>query len=133
LNSLRILISALLVIMVMNIAKAQNNKANQNDSNTSMYLLPPEYPMPYGLPAADSIPATIDRIYSYLNNCTPARLINKITKAEINNLNKPDTNAVIETGLFRLNSYEWGVTYGAMILASQVTGNLKYRFSLHLT
>jgi rhamnogalacturonyl hydrolase YesR len=96
------------------------------DVNTPLYLLPPDYPMPYGPLKAETVIASIDRIYSYLEGCTPARLINRVTKAEITDLSKTDTLAVMESGTFRLSSYEWGVTYGAMLSATESTGNPKY-------
>lgn len=105
-------------------SSAQTSKTN--DSNTPLYLLPPDYPMPYGPPKAEAVVASLDRIYSYLNGCTPARLINKNTKAGVTDLNLADTNAIIEAGTFRLNSYEWGVTYGAMMSATRSTGDPKY-------
>ena len=124
---LKTLLLPLVIFAFVNITKAQINKGKETDSNIPMYLLPPDYPMPYGPPNADTVVAAIDRIYDFLNKCTPARLINNITKAEINNFNKPDTNVIIEQGLFRLNSYEWGVTYSGMLLASEATGNPKYQ------
>ena len=105
-------------------APAQTSKTN--DNNTPLYLLPPDYPMPYGPPKAEAVVASLDRIYSYLNGCTPARLINKNTKAEVTDLSLADTNSIIEPGTFRLNSYEWGVTYGAMMSATRSTGDPKF-------
>ena len=37
-----------------------------------------------------------------------------------------DTNTVFEKGDFRLISYEWGVTYGAMLRAAEVTKDQKF-------
>jgi unsaturated rhamnogalacturonyl hydrolase len=120
-------ITAILTMMVCLInSQAQNKTSQINDSNTPMYLLPPDYPMPYGPPKAEDVVNAIDRIYNYLNANTPARLQNKITKTEITDFSKPDTNAVVEPGTFRLTSYEWGVTYGAMLRATEITKNPKY-------
>ena len=46
------------------------------DTNTPLYLLPPDYPMPYGPPKPEDIKATIDRVYVYLESCTPTKIIN---------------------------------------------------------
>ena len=108
------------------LASLQAQTSRTNDSNTPLYLLPPDYPMPYGPPKAETVVAAIDRIYSYLEGCTQARLIDKSTKARITDLNQADTNAIVEPGTFRLNSYEWGVTYGAMLSATRSTGDPKY-------
>jgi len=120
----------ILTISILGLAlksRAQNITQKETDSNTPMYLLPPDYPMPYGPPKAEEVIAAIDRIYNYLNGCTPTRLINKSTKSEITDFMKPDSSAVIESGTFRLNSYEWGVTYSGMLLAAEATGNSKYK------
>ena len=97
-----------------------------NDSNTPLYLMKSDYPVPYGPAKAETIIASINRIYTYLESCTPMRLINKATKAEVTDLSKSDTSAIVEPGIFRLSSYEWGVTYGAMLLATESTGDPKY-------
>ena len=67
----------------------------------------------------------IDRIYNYLNGCTPFELVdadgNKVT-----DFSKIDHNTSLKKGDFGINTYEWGVTYSGMMLASQVTGDQKY-------
>jgi len=124
---IKIFFVALSILICTLSSNAQNNTPKENDSNTPMYLLPPDYPMPYGPPKTEEVIAAIDRIYSYLNGCTPTRLINKSTKAEITDFGKPDTSTVIDLGTFRLNSYEWGVTYSGMLLAAEATGDSKYK------
>lgn len=67
----------------------------------------------------------IDRIYNYLNGCTPFELVD----AEGNTVTdflKIDHNTTLKKGDFGINTYEWGVTYSGMMLASQVTGDQKY-------
>jgi len=122
----KLFLSFLTLSCFLTIMKAQTTHTT-TDTNTPLYLLPPDYPMPYGPPKPEDIKTTIDRIYTYLESCTPPKLIHKITKAEITDFSKPDTSAIIEPGTFRLNSYEWGVTYGAMLLASEVTQDPKYK------
>jgi unsaturated rhamnogalacturonyl hydrolase len=38
-----------------------------------------------------------------------------------------DENTALKKGDFRIVSYEWGVTYGAMLLASQATGDARFK------
>ena len=116
----------LLVAVILLPASLSAQSLKTNDHNTPLYLLPPDYPMPYGPPKAETVVAALDRIYSYLNGCTPARLIDTNTQAEITDLTQSNTAAIIEPGTFRINSYEWGVTYGAMLVAARSTGNPKY-------
>jgi len=120
------LILALFALALLWPASLPAQSAKINDSNTPLYLLPPPYPMPYGPPKAETIKAALDRIYTYLDGTTPARLINHATKAEITDLSQPIRDAVVEPGAFRLNSYEWGVTYSAMLAATRSTGDPKY-------
>ena len=63
---------------------------------------------------------------SYLDASTPAKVIDRKTKAEITDLTKLTPDAVFKPGVFRLISYEWGVNYGAMLLAGETTGNAKF-------
>lgn len=96
------------------------------DTNTPLHELQPDYKVPYGPVKAEEITAVLNRIYSYLDTSTPAKVINSKTKAEITDLTKLSADAVFEPGVFRLISYEWGVTYGAMLLAGDVTDDNKF-------
>lgn len=105
----------------------QANQQKVTDSNTALHALPPEYPVPYGPSKPEDVASVIDRIYSFLDASTPARMIDKQTKSEIKDISGLNANAIFEPGVFRLISYEWGVAYGAMLLASDITGNPKYK------
>ncbi len=97
-----------------------------NDVTTPLHLLQPEYPTPYGKTEVEDIIKTIDRVYNYLNASTPAKLQDRNSKKEITDFSKVDENTILMQGDFRLNSYEWGVTYAGMLLASETTGDPKY-------
>ena len=98
-----------------------------NDVNTPLHLLKPDYPVFYGETTTDDVKAVIDRVHGYLDGVTPTVLIDKKTDAVVTDLANIDTNTIFKRGDFRLISYEWGVTYGAMLLASDVTGDQRYR------
>ncbi|MEI7422824.1 MAG: glycoside hydrolase family 88 protein [Prolixibacteraceae bacterium] len=97
-----------------------------NDSTSPLHLMAPAYDTPYGKPEIKGITAVLDKVFSYLDQCTPMALVNKETQAEITDYSKIDKNTIFKPGDFRLLSYEWGVTYAGMLLASQVTGDPKY-------
>jgi len=97
-----------------------------NDSTTPLHLMAPAYDTPYGKPDEKGITVVLDRIYNYLNQTTPMVLIDKVTKAEVTDYSKIDANTIFKPGDFRLLSYEWGVTYAGMLLATQATGDPKY-------
>ena len=88
-----------------------NLSAQQNDSNTPLHLLKPAYRNGYGVPTVSDVIAKIDQVFHYVEANTPARLID----------GKP------EVGAFRLTSYEWGVTYSALLAAYGATGDATYR------
>lgn len=96
------------------------------DTNTPLHLLQPDYPTPYGKPGADDVLKVLDRVYTYLDAATPAKLVNSKTQKEITGLKQLDKNTVFAPGDFRLTSYEWGVTYAGMLLAGEATGDKKY-------
>jgi unsaturated rhamnogalacturonyl hydrolase len=106
---------------------AQRNETKANDSNTPLHLLQPDYPTPYGKPSVEDIKATINRIYTYLNEVTPPQYVHSKTGEVITDYSKIDTNTMLKKGDFRIVSYEWGVTYGAMVLATEATGDNRFK------
>lgn len=98
----------------------------QTDTNTPLHLLKPDYKTPYGKPEVKDVVAVLDRVYNYLDDNTPAVLMDKESKQEISDFSKIDKNTIFKPGDFRLISYEWGVTYAGMLLASETTGDPKY-------
>jgi unsaturated rhamnogalacturonyl hydrolase len=106
---------------------SQVTSVKVTDANTALHLLPPDYPVPYGPQKTEDIITVLNRIFTYLDVSTPAKIINRQTKTEITDLSKLTPGAIFEPGIFRLISYEWGVAYGAMLLAGEATGDPKFR------
>ena len=120
----------LFVILICTISftlNAQIAPQKVTDANTPLHELQPDYPVPYGPGKAEDIKAVLNRIYTYLDSATPAKIIDSKTKAEISDMSKLTVDAFFDPGVFRLISYEWGVTYGAMLLAGDVTGDDRFR------
>ena len=90
---------------------AEETKPVQNDSNTPLHLLQPDYIIPYGVPTKEDIKADLDRILKFVDKETPWQ---------------PGEDGEIPRGAFRLASYEWGVTYAAMLTAGATTGDKDY-------
>jgi len=105
---------------------AQETAVKITDTNTPLHAMKPDYPVPYGPAAAEEIKVVLNRLLNYLDPSTPARMIDATTKAEVNSRDGLNRNAVFEPGVFRLISYEWGVTYGAMLLAGEATGDDRF-------
>jgi rhamnogalacturonyl hydrolase YesR len=122
----KILCVILLAVIFLGMINAQTQNRPVNDATTPLYMLQPEYPTPYGVPAIDSVKAVLNKVYTYLNRVTPAKVIDKNTKQEITDFSKLHKDVAFAQGDFRLISYEWGVTYASMLLASQVTGEKKF-------
>ncbi|MDD4992375.1 MAG: glycoside hydrolase family 88 protein [Paludibacter sp.] len=131
---MHILLSMKKSILFLAFATAITCKAQQatvsadkiNDSNTPLHLMKPEYKTPYGVAKVEEVKATMDRVLVFLEKATPTKVINKDTKAEITDYSKIDKNSLLERGQFRLASYEWGVTYAAMLLDAETTGDTRY-------
>lgn len=83
-----------------------------NDATAPLHLMKPAYKYTYGVTSQKDVKASIDRIYDYLNKTTFAEL--------------DETGKQLRRGDFRLTSYEWGVTYSAMIRAGELTGDNRY-------
>ncbi|MCQ2259332.1 MAG: glycoside hydrolase family 88 protein [Bacteroidaceae bacterium] len=89
-----------------------NAQTVQNDATAPLHLMKPAYTIPYGAPKAEEVKATIDRVRDYLDATTFTEL--------------DETGKQLKRGTFRLTSYEWGVTYSAMLRAGEVTGDFSY-------
>jgi len=97
-----------------------------NDTNTPLHLIKPDYKIPYGIPKPENVKLTIDRVLYFLEKTTPTHIIDKVKGQEITDFTKIDKNSSVERGQFRLASYEWGVTYSAMLLAASTSGDVRY-------
>ena len=66
-------------------------------------------------------------VLRYLESNTPTKVVDKRNGKVITDYANMDTNAQLERGTFRLASYEWGVTYSAMLAAAEATGDEAYK------
>ena len=105
---------------------AQKKKEVINDSNTPLHLLQPAYKVPYKELTTTEIKTDIDRILRYLEKNTPTRVVSEKTGKVITDYKNLPADAQLERGAFRLASYEWGVTYSAMMAAAKATGDANY-------
>jgi unsaturated rhamnogalacturonyl hydrolase len=105
---------------------AQQAATPKNDSNTPLHALQPDYQIPYGKTTTDDVKKVMDRVFIYLDAVTPPVIVDSKTNTVITDYSTPIQSAILKQGDFRLTSYEWGVTYGAMLLAGRVTGDERY-------
>jgi len=101
-------------------------KLPANDVTTPLHLMKPDYPVPYGATTENETKEVLDRIYLYLNAVTPPQLADGKSGKVIADLSNAGSTAVFKPGDFRLISYEWGVTYTGMLLATETTGDKKF-------
>jgi len=88
---------------------------------------PINYPTPYPPASVEQIEAILRRVHGYLETATPIRIQNADTKQPVPDLSRLPPRVAIQSDDFRLVSYEWGVTYAGMLLASEITGDSRYR------
>lgn len=100
--------------------------AQKNDATAPLHLLQPDYPTPYKIPQRDNVKVVLDRVYKFLEANTASKVVDAKTKTVISDFKNVKENIIFEPGAFRLTSYEWGVTYAGMLLASEVTGEKYY-------
>lgn len=96
------------------------------DTTAPLHAMQPDYLTPYGVPSVEQVKIVLHRVYGYLNEVTPAKVINGKTQQEITNFEQLPNDAVFVQGDFRLASYEWGVTYAGMLLAGDITADKRY-------
>lgn len=119
------LLSGLLVLASCSSNK-QPKEVEINDSTTPLHLLQPDYTTPYKVLSVDSVKADIDRVFSYIDSVTPARVVNEESEMIDDLTNLPD-DAKLNQGTYRLTSYEWGVMYMALLDAYNTLGDAKYK------
>jgi len=96
--------------------------AQKTDATAPLHLMQPDYPTPYVIPQKENIKAVLDRVYTFLDKNSASKIVDATTKVAITDYKKKNQDIVFEPGAFRLTSYEWGVTYAGMLLASKATG-----------
>ena len=104
----------------------QNKEAEINDMTTPLHLLKPEYKVPYGELNGTQIKADIDRVFTYIEKNTPVRVLNAEGN-EVTDYHAIPQGATLDRGAFRIGSYEWGVTYQALLNAYLATGDERYK------
>lgn len=115
-----------LAVMALPAMAQKKKQAVMNDSNTPLHLMQPAYKTPYGSLTEQGIKSKMDLVLHYLEKTTPMRVVDRNTGKQITDYNKVDANSQLERGTFRLGSYEWGVTYSAMLAAGEITGDSSY-------
>jgi unsaturated rhamnogalacturonyl hydrolase len=123
---LQMVILSLVIGCVGLIYSCKSKPETLNDVSTPLHLLQPDYPVPYGKPDIKNITEVLIRVHSYLDAVTPPKVINKTTKEEITDFSKLNQETILAPGDFRLTSYEWGVTYAGMLLATEATGDKRF-------
>ena len=114
------------MLLMAGISANAQKKEVVNDSNTPLHLLQPAYKVPYGALSVEDVKNDMDRVLHYLEANTPTRVVNKNNGKVITDYTKINSNSQLERGAFRLASYEWGVTYSAMLDAAEATGDPAY-------
>ncbi len=106
-------------------AFAQDSKT-VNDSNSPLHLMQPDYKIPYRIATEQQVKEVMDRVLCYLEECTPARIVDGKTGKTVTDYSRINADSRLAHGDFRLTSYEWGVTYSAMLAAAEATGDKAY-------
>ncbi len=103
------------------------NAQQVNDNNTPLHLMKPNYQTGYGIPKAEEVKQTMDCVLKYIEQETPAALVDRKSGQEVLKLKDINADTQLKQGGFRLTSYEWGVTYSGVLSAYEVTGDETYK------
>lgn len=114
----------LISAMVLTAAAANAQVKTANDA--TLHAMKPVYTVPYEPMQKEEIKKVLDKVFNYLDAVTPAHMVNKQTGETVPDAAKIDSNTVLQQGDFRITSYEWGVTYSAMLWAGEITGDKKF-------
>lgn len=126
-TSINLLCAAAIALAAVACKNAPQQTEEINDSTTPLHLLKPDYKIPYGELSADSVRASLDRIYDYIESERSDEYVDKDgNEVEVEGSNPLPEGATLKRGAFRIGSYEWGITYQAFLAATQATGDDKY-------
>ena len=92
--------------------------------------IPPAYPTPYAPASAEEIKTVLGRVLGYLECASPIKVVKVIdrdTREPVSDLTRLSGTVAFDRTDFLITSYEWGVTYSGMLLAAEVTGDIRYR------
>ena len=123
---MRIKILCLTALLLVQSVSAQQ-QAPQTDATTPLHELRPDYPVPYGIPKPEEVARVLNLVHAYLDSSTPVGFVDARTNEPLTDLSRIDEHTRLRRGDFRIVSYEWGVTYAGMLLASEATGDSRFR------
>lgn len=108
-------------------------EAEVNDSTTPLHLLKPDYKVPYGELTADAVKADLNRVFDYLSSEQPTSFLTadgrEVTDAK--DLTPLAEGVTLQRKAFRIGSYEWGITYQALLAAEEATTDSRYGLYVH--
>jgi unsaturated rhamnogalacturonyl hydrolase len=87
------------------------------------------YPIPYQKPTVAEIREILERVRGYLEATSPTRVVDGRTGVEITDFSVPNVDARIPDGAgeaFYPLDYTMGVTHSGMLLAAEVTGDVRF-------
>jgi unsaturated rhamnogalacturonyl hydrolase len=106
---------------------AANPWAGQAVGEASTLRAQPNYPTPYAPASVAEIEQVMQRVHAYLEGVSNLKVLNRETNSEVTDLAQLPPQLSFRFDAFRIISYEWGVTYSGMLLASEITGDARYR------
>ncbi len=68
----------------------------------------------------------MDRVLKYVDQSTPVGIVNGKTGDKIIDLKNPVKEAALLKTVYNISSHEWGLTYAAMLSASETTGDRRF-------
>lgn len=123
---LLVAVSCLFFSAVSMQAQLIETNEHSNDFNTPLHLMKPSYKVPYGVVEPAKVKEVTDRVLAFLEKATPTRVVDTSSGEPLKDWKKITKNSMLERGTFRLASYEWGVTYSAMLHVGNATGDTRY-------
>ena len=81
---------------------------------------------PYGKTSVNDVKQVMDRVLNYVDQATPVGIVNVRTGNKIIDLKNPVKEAGLLKTVYNISSHEWGLTYAAMLSASETTGDGRF-------
>ena len=88
------------IITVFTIGICTNINAQTNDVTAPLHLMKPDYLTPYVIPQKEQYKTVLDRVYTFLEENTASKVVNKKDNSEVNDFKKTNGNIAFCAGCF---------------------------------
>lgn len=109
----------------------ENRESPQAQPGVYSGRLEVAYPTRYEPATIEQIEGTLQRVLQYIEEATRVTIVDAATGEAVDEQKRLPRQAALQRTDLLILTYEWGVTYSGLLLASEVTADARYREYTH--